>query len=221
MRWTELPIHFIDFEGSVGSGVLEYGVVTIQDGKIASTRSRLCGAVGVIKGEDVAIHGLSPAVLGGMSPFADDWEYFAQLRESGPLAAHFASVENSLLKAVWPYPRNSPNFARPGENLIDWGPWIDSARIFGRLFPSFKSGRLEVLVRACGLQEDLDHSAAQFCPVERRRYHAALYDSLAGAHLLLFLAGDERLAALSVMQLMALSVLSSDKRDSLLQDELF
>ena len=130
-------------------------------------------------------------------------------------------TENSLLKSVWPYPRTSPNFARPGENLIDWGPWIDSARIFAQLFPSFKSGRLEVLVRACGLQEELDRSANLYCPEGRRCYHAALYDALAGAQLLLFLAGDERLAALSVMQLMALSVLNANKRDSLLQDELF
>ena len=221
MRWTEQPIHFIDFEGSLGSGILEYGVVTLQHAKIIGTRTRLCRPSGAIRAEDVQIHGLSSARLDGHRPFVDDWELFAELRETGPLASHYASAENTLLKAVWPYPRSSPDFTRPGESVVDWGPWIDSARIFGRLFPSFKSGKLELLVRACGLQEELDRCAAVLCPTDRRHYHAALYDAIAGAQLLLFLAADERLAALSVMQLMALSILSPEKRDSLLQDELF
>ena len=42
------------------------------------------------------------------------WERFAGLRATGPLAAHFAPVENSLLRKVWPYPREVPDFARPG-----------------------------------------------------------------------------------------------------------
>jgi len=221
MAWIEQPIHFIDFEGSIGCGVLEFGVVTLCRGKVVDVRTRLCSAMGAVPEKDTEVHGLSSESLRNAAPFADEWEFFAQLRETGPLAAHYAGAENSLIKSVWPYPRNSPNFARPGETLIDWGPWIDSARIFAQLFPTFKSGKLETLVRACGLQDELDRAAVRFCPENRRRYHAALYDALAGVHLLNFLAGDERIASLSVMQLMALSVLSSDRRDSLLQDELF
>lgn len=221
MRWVEQPIHFIDFEGSLSSGIVEYGVVTIRNRSVVEVRTRLCAPRSSIAPKDVEVHGLSEEALGGAAPFGDDWEIFAQLRETGPLAAHFAGTENALLKSVWPYPRNSPDFARPGESLIDWGPWIDSARIFAQLFPTFKSGKLEVLVRACGLQEELDRLAAAHCPPERCRYHAAAYDALAGAVLLHFLAGDERLASLSVMQLLALSVLDAGRRDSLLQDELF
>ena len=46
----------------------------------------------------------------------------ASWRERGPLAAHYAGVENGLLKAVCPYPRNSPDFARPGERVVA-GKW--------------------------------------------------------------------------------------------------
>ena len=221
MRWTEVPIHFVDFEGAVGSGVVEYGVVTLKDNAIKQTHTRLCAPTAAQRPEDVEIHGLADAQLASKPPFSDDWELFAGLRETGPLAAHFAGTENSLLKSVWPYPRNSPDFARPGEAVIDWGPWIDSARIFAQLFPKFKSSKLEALVRACGLQEQLDKSARSHCPEGRRQYHSALYDALAGAHLLLFLANDERVGKLSVMQVLALSVLDPASRDSILQKDLF
>ena len=34
MSWTEHPIHFLDFEGSRASGVLEYGVAVLQRGRL-------------------------------------------------------------------------------------------------------------------------------------------------------------------------------------------
>ena len=125
------------------------------------------------------------------------------------------------MKSVWPYPRNSPDFARPGERMIEWGPWIDSARLYAQLYPEIGTGRLEMLVGKCGLQRELDALALQHCPAERRRFHAALYDALAGALLLVSLAREPRLAELSVMQLLALSTLDGEKRDALQQGELF
>lgn len=221
MSWLEQPIFFVDFEGSRASGVLEYGVVTLQGGHVVDTRTRLCAPTGRVRPEDTAVHGLHEHALATRPLFAEDWEYFAGLRERGPLAAHYAGVENSLLKSVWPYPRNSPDFARPGERTIDWGPWIDSGRIYTQLFPALDSGRLESLVAACGLQPALDEQAARHCPAARRCYHAALYDALAGALLLAELARDPQIASMSIMQLLALSTLDPRKRDALQQRELF
>lgn len=221
MSWIEQSIYFVDFEGSRASGVLEYGVVELQRGEIVATHTRLCAPTGRVRPEDVAVHGLDPAALGDRSPFADEWEFFAGLRERGPLAAHYAGVENSLLKSVWPYPRNSPDFARPGERVIDWGPWVDTARIYAQLFPQLPSGQLEALVAATGLQAELDATAARVCPEGRQRYHAALYDALAGALLLRALAREPQVAALTTMQVLALSTLDPRKRDALQQGELF
>ena len=219
--WIQQPIFFVDFEGSRASGIVEFGVAEVLQGKIVSARTRLCRAIGRVSAEDAAVHGLTASALAKHEPFADEWEYFASLRERGPLAAHFAGVENSLLKSVWPYPRNSPDFARPGERVIEWGPWVDTARLYSQIYPRFDSGKLESLVAACGLQEELDTLSAAHCPPERRRYHAALYDALAGALLLAALARDPQLAALSSMQLLALSTLDGEKRDALQQRELF
>ena len=221
MPWTEQPIFFVDFEGSRASGILEYGVASLVGGTIVETHTRLCRATGRVRAEDAALHGLREDALAGHAPFADDWEFFAGLREKGPLAAHYAGVENSLLKSVWPYPRNSPDFARAGERVIDWGPWVDTARLYAQFYPQLDSGRLESLVAACSLQGELDALAAAHCPAGRRRYHAALYDALAGALLLGALARDPQLGALTTMQLLAFSTLDGGKRDALQQRELF
>lgn len=221
VRWTEQTIFFVDFEGSRASGILEYGVVGLRGQEVILTETRLCTPVGRVRPEDTAVHGLHEAALIGLRPFSDEWELFANFRERGPLAAHYAGVENALLKSIWPYPRTSPDFARPGELVIDWGPWVDTARIYGQLFPQMLSGQLEQLVALTGLQAELDAEARRVCPPERRRYHAALYDALAGALLLRVLAADAQVGSLSMMQLLALSTLDTRKREALQQRELF
>jgi len=221
MTWTEQPVFFIDFEGSLASGVLEYGVATLLGGRVTSAVTRLCAPTGRIRAEDTKVHGLTEASLARCEPFSADWELFAQFREKGPLAAHYAGAESSLIRSTWPYPRNSPDFARPGGHLIDWGPWIDTARIYAQLYPNLDSGRLEALVSASGLQSELDSLAAAHCPAGLRLYHAALYDALAGALLLASLSRQPQLASLTVMQLLALSTLDPRKRDAIVQRELF
>jgi DNA polymerase-3 subunit epsilon len=219
--WTEQPIFFVDFEGSRASGILEFGVVEVVGGKIAGVRTRLCRATGRVREEDAAVHGLREAALAQHAPFADEWNYFSSLRELGPLAAHYAGVENALLKSVWPYPRSVPDFARAGARVVDWGPWVDTARLYAQFYPRLDSGKLESIVAAAGLQPELELLAAEHCPPARRRYHAALYDALAGALLLSSLARDPKLAALTTMQLLAFSTFDGEKRDALQQRELF
>jgi DNA polymerase-3 subunit epsilon len=220
-NWTEQPIFFVDFEGSRASGILEFGVVEVQRGAVVSARTRICRATGRVRAEDTAVHGLSEETVASHESFAEEWSYFSSLRELGPLAAHYAGVENALLKSVWAYPRSSPDFARPGKRVAEWGPWVDSARLYAQLYPQLASGKLESLVTACGLQGELEQHAAAYCPPDRRHYHAALYDALAGALLLASLARDPQVAALTTMQLLALSTLDGEKRDALQQGDLF
>jgi DNA polymerase III epsilon subunit-like protein len=221
MRWVEQPFFFVDFEGSRAAGVLEYGVVTVLGGRVVETKTRLCRAAGRVRAEETATHGLRENDLAAQAPFADDFNFFAGWRERGPLAAHFAGVENALLKAAWPYPRRSPDFARLGEDLVDWGPWIDTGALYAQLYPRLVSLKLADLVAACGLQPELDALAATRCPKSRHHYHAALYDALAGALLLASLAREPWLAELSTAQMLALSALDPEKRSALTQRELF
>lgn len=221
MHWADPPIHFIDFEGNTASGVIELGVVTLRGGEITKTRTRLCRAVGPLQPEDTAVHGLTAAALRTAAPFKEEWEYFATLRETGPLAAHFASVENHLLRLTWAYPRRAPDFARPGKTATEWGPWIDTGRLYPQLFPALGDGRLEELVARGGLQSELDHLAGQHCPAGRRQYHAALYDALAGALLLRALLKRPEFAEATIPWLLQMSTLDAGKRDALQQGDLF
>ncbi|MCU0794245.1 MAG: hypothetical protein MUE42_15680 [Opitutaceae bacterium] len=95
------------------SGILEYGVVTLRGGLVVETQTRLCRAQGRVRADDEALHGLSATMVAGEAPFKDEFGRFAALRETGPLAAHYAQAENALIKSVWPYPRVAPDFARP------------------------------------------------------------------------------------------------------------
>ena len=221
MRWTDVLIHFIDFEGSVASGILEFGVVTLQAGQIVKSHTRLCRATGRIREEDSAVHRLTAQNVAGHALFSVEFDYFANLRESGPLAAHYAGTENALLKSVWPYPRTSPDFARPGAKATDWGPWIDTGCMLGELYSKVESGRLESLVGTFGLQGELDALAATHCPDDRRFFHAALYDALAGALLLLGLLRRPELADATIPWLLQMSTGSAQKRSGLQQGTLF
>ena len=221
MPWTDQPIFFIDFEGSRASGILEYGVATVLGGRLIEAKTRLCRATGRIRAEDTAVHGLREETVAAQLPLAADWEYFAGLRERGPLAAHYAGVENGLLKSVWPYPRHSPDFARPGERVLEWGPWIDSARLSAEFHPQLEAGGLEAAVAAFRLQGELDALAAAHCPAGRRAFHSALYDAFAGALILTVLAREPRWSQLTMRQLLAHSTLNPGKRSALQQDTLW
>ena len=221
MDWTSTPIHFIDFEGNATSGIIEFGVVTLRGGEIAETRTRLCAALGRVAAEDTAVHGLREDMVAAHAPFKAEWEYFAGLREGGPLAAHFAHVENHLLKTVWAYPRRAPDFARPGRTATEWGPWIDTGRLYPQFFPQLGDGKLEELVAACGLQAELDALAAVHCPAARRRFHAALYDALAATLLLRALLQRPEFSSATVPWLLQMSTLDGGKRDALQQRDLF
>jgi DNA polymerase-3 subunit epsilon len=114
-----------------------------------------------------------------------------------------------------------PDFTRPGARIVDWGPWVDTARLVEQLLPHLDSGRLEALIAALGLQARLDALALEHCPPDRRRYHAALYDALAGALLLIALAEDPQIGGLTLLQLLSLSTLDPGRRAALQQRELF
>lgn len=215
--WTEQPIHFIDFEGNLRSGILEYGVATLRAGQITATHTRLCAPKARILEDETAVHGLREDDLRGCAPISEDWIQFSGWRASGPLAAHSAAAENSLLKSVWPYPSLSTDHSRPGELRADWGPWLDSAAIYPVLFPSLGSAKLGELVSSMGLQTELDGLALAHCPENRRHYHCALYDALAGALLLCALARFEETAKLSLPRLFVLSARSGEKRDEIQQ----
>lgn len=220
-NWDQKPIYVIDFEGSVHSGIVEYGIVSLRGCQVEAVETRICRPSKRMAKSEQEAHGISDEVAANTAPFSEEWERFASLREQGPLAAHFASAENSMLKSVFPYPRVSKNWARPGESIADWGPWLDTGGLFKSLAKSGESLNLQTLVEKNNLQDELDELAQSLCPIDRRNYHCALYDALASALLLIVFCQDIKGGRVDLQQLAILSKAGSDQRQSASQSELF
>jgi DNA polymerase III epsilon subunit-like protein len=210
MSWPATLIHVLDFEGSRSSGVVEYGVATLCDGKIAAIHTRLCAPAGPVAAAESALHGISAEDTAGVAPFAAEQILFAELRQSGPFAAHHAPVERALLRRAWPVPPAAPDFAASNPaaapRVADWGPWLDTRRIYESLYPNLPSYQLADLVATFALAENLTALATQHCPGRRRRPHCALFDALAAALLLARLTQEPSIAGASLAWLLAQSV---------------
>ncbi|MFO8026394.1 MAG: 3'-5' exonuclease [Opitutales bacterium] len=214
------PIQVIDFEGSRQSGIVEYGVATLTGPSITATYTRICAPVGTISDMDRAQHGIHEEMTHAAEPFDREWALFSELRENGPFAAHNVSVEAGLIATVWPYPRKCPNFAEPEVRAASWGPWLDTLRLYRRIYPGLASYGLEALVDTFDLQDELDYRAGLDCPANRRHYHCALYDAMASALLLARLFAEPEFENLSLRWLMLQSASSDSERESMGQQEL-
>ncbi len=179
MHWQTTPIHFIDFEGSPQSGIVEYGVVTVLNSSILETHTRLCAPVGKIDAISFAQHGIREEDAATHTPFSAEWECFNRLRQSGVLAAHHASVEDGFLRAVWPYPSAAPDFLNEGQLTAHWSPWLDTRQLAQRTWEKLDNYKLTFLLHTLHLTDTLASLADRYCPPNRRRPHCALYDALA------------------------------------------
>ncbi len=216
----DYPIHVLDFEGNRYSGVIEFGIVSIKGNEILDTQTRLCKPSGKILECDTRLHGIRAEAADGCAPFADEWDTFRELRASGPLAAHHATVELGLLKQQWPYPPLSPDFLTGGERA-DWGPWIDTRLIYRALYPTLPDFGLQTLITTFALSEALTDVARTHCPEPRRRYHCALYDALAAALLITRLLNIEAIGTVTLTWLLELSLPTEQTRQDFRQRELF
>jgi DNA polymerase III epsilon subunit-like protein len=191
--WKATTVYMIDFEGSPGSGVVEYGVVGLREGRVVMVETQLCRPTGAVSRRDRDVHGLSGRELSGLRPFSDHYERFVAFRREGVLAAHNRHAENTFIKSTWPLPPIVPDWREAGGEAQEWGPWIDTLSICRSVYPGLESYGLGDLVDRLQLQEQLEQLALGHCPGNRRKPHCALYDALASALLLLHLESTEAL----------------------------
>lgn len=219
LPWHQVPIHVVDFEGGLRTGVVESGVATLLGGEIVATATSLHAARAAIPSIDTQCHGLAERDLSGAPPFESEWDRWVSLRRTGLLAAHNATVEHDLLRGTWARPSVVPAFVGEAGEVAEWGPWIDTCRLARAWAPSLGDFRLGQLVADLRLGARLDALAAQHCPPKRRRFHCALYDALAAALVLRALCGLEGRSQASLAQLVRDSV-SAPAANDLMQGEL-
>ena len=183
--WKSTYVYMIDFEGSRSSGVVEFGIVTLHDGKIQEVETKLCRPTGPINARDREVHGIDAGEASHHQPFSAHYERFVALRRKGIFAAHNRHAENAFIKSTWALPPKVPDW-RSGLGMAqEWGPWIDTLSLCKALYPGQSSYALGDLVDRFGLRPKLEAIARERCPAARQRPHCALYDALASALLLL------------------------------------
>jgi DNA polymerase III epsilon subunit-like protein len=197
--WHKHAIHCLDFEGSRRSGIVEYGLVTILDLEVVAMETRLCKASAPIPEMEAVTHKIRQADVEFCDPISESWNLFRDKRLEGPFAAHHAGVENGLIKSVWPFVTQCPNFIT-GALDVDWGPWLDTCALYRALFPDLDSYNLSKLISNFDLNEKLESLAQRFCPESRKTFQCAPYDALASAVLILELQAYDELRALTLEQ---------------------
>ncbi|GHC12250.1 3'-5' exonuclease [Cerasicoccus arenae] len=218
--WRDIPVYVIDFEGAPKTGVVEYGVVEMRGGGVASTSTRLCRPRDELTSQDTRLHGIAQSDVSDCAPFADEWERFRDWRGGGVFGAHHAAVEQGLLKQQWNYPPASPDYLGGGR-VADWGPWVDTRRLYEVVYPGLESYQLGALIERFALQSELAALAESHCPEKRQRAHCALYDALASALLLLRLLAEPGYEDASIGWLLEHSLPSAEKKQAARQGDLF
>lgn len=104
------------------------------------------------------VHGITTEDLAGAPSLASLWPQVRGSLTGRMVVAHGAGTEKRFLR-VFP--------------LHGFGPWVDTLVMARKFWPGVPDYSLETLIRSAGLQAPLD----QECP--GRRYHDALYDSVA------------------------------------------
>ncbi|MDR3143723.1 MAG: hypothetical protein LBT57_02670 [Puniceicoccales bacterium] len=167
-----VPVHVLDFEGKLQSGIAEWGIVSLEGQKLIATRTQRC-----------RLQDSSEEISGNCADFKENAAYFLQLRRTGIFCAHSCSVEDNLLRSYWASPGYVPSFTSVS-SVTTWGPWLDTCAIWMHMVPGLVSYNLMDLIQSYSLRDSLRQVASEYCPSGRAYPHAALYDALATSLLL-------------------------------------
>lgn len=180
-----LPVFVVDFEGTTQSGVVEYGVVRVENGLLTEGQTGFCQPSGRISANEFRTHRLSNSFLKSQESFQSAYEHFSGMRRAGVFAAHHHSTEDRLLRHHWPIPPAVHDPLRPGSFCHRWGPYIDTLHLAQRLWPELPAYDLKTVLLGLDMEGELRRRAAEVAPPGRRDWHCALFDAFASALILL------------------------------------
>lgn len=126
-------IYAVDFEGSLATGILEYGLVGIDSvAGIFSAEGAFCKNKGRISDAEFARHHISEREVAQCTDFINVIPRFVELRKKCFFCAHNAVFENTLLNAYCPVVLNAHSVGSGSQT--SWGPWLDTYVLYKKYF---------------------------------------------------------------------------------------
>ena len=214
MKNIKIPIFVIDFEGSRKIGIVEYGVAKICGGEIVSTATNICAPRTNIPLPDSNFFNITTSTAIKFPPFEEHLQYFCNMRKSGIFAAHNAVAEDTMLRDALPV---APIGINPltRTQTTTWAPYIDTCTLAKTLF-KLKSVKLADVIKSLSLEDELNTEVQKYCPIDRRKWHCALFDAIASALILIKICSFEGFENVTLEWLLKYSKPSQDTQQNLL-----
>ena len=133
-------VYAVDFEGSLATGILEYGLVGIDSIEgIFSAETAFCKNRGRISDAEFVQHHISEEQVARYGDFINVVPRFLELRRKGFFCAHNAAFENALLNFYCPVVLNAYGVALGSQAF--WGPWLDTCVLYKKYFKKVLRGK--------------------------------------------------------------------------------
>ena len=139
-------VYAADFEGSLVTGILEYGLIGIDsiDG-VFSAETAFCKNRGCISDAEFVQHHISEEQVAKCGDFIDVVPKFVELRAESFFCAHNAAFENALLNSYCPVVLNA--FSVTSGSQASWGPWLDTCVLYKKYFKKVLRGKIPSFAR--------------------------------------------------------------------------
>ena len=138
----------LDFEGNLKSGIREIGIVSFMNFKISYAKE-------FIVNESIDLNNI-----------------LENIPKDGFIISHNVMIEKNLIMKTFPY----PTFQKGGS--LQWGPWLDTVKIYQKLYPNLPSYDLKNLVAQFLNEVGLNKLTSKYCNLEKRKQHHALFDAI-------------------------------------------
>jgi DNA polymerase III alpha subunit (gram-positive type) len=152
-------IRVIDIEGSIESGVRQASYIDFKNFEIINSK------------EYLEVDGLFSTWLSSCTN-CEEVEYWA---------AHNCTVDKNIITKYAPYKNNlADQFAK-----MEWGPWIDTLKIYRVLYPNLRNYTLSYLKSVFGLEGSVKELSDTLCKRTAVKQHESMYDCIV-TYLLLY-----------------------------------
>ena len=138
----------LDFEGSLKSGIREIGIVSFINFKITYAKE-------FIVNKSIDLNNI-----------------IENIPKDGFIISHNVMIEKNLIIRTFPY----PTFPKGGP--LQWGPWLDTVKIYQKLYPNLLTYDLKNLVAQFLNEDELVKLSSMYCNLEKRKQHHALFDAI-------------------------------------------